>query len=181
MSSQLPDYYYCSRIDLQCSLLIDRHSTQLQLALHYISTSCSHNSIPLYLNLHYSKDSIKDRFFKEGILNVVENCTFAEPQKIIKDTFKDVCSAWKSPKTNDANKRKQMRRFSEAISSSGGSRTLHSGPHTPLPPLPQDMKKLPQDMEKLVFVQTTAHRAQIWEAPTYQNGWGSNPHVMCFV
>ena len=93
MSSQLPDYYYCSRIDLQCSLLIDRHSTQLQLALHYISTSCSHNSIPLYLNLHYSKDSIKDGFFKEGILNRVENCTFAEPRKIIKDTFKDICSA----------------------------------------------------------------------------------------
>ena len=39
---------------------------------------------------------------------------------------------WIPVKTNEPNKRKQMERFSEAISSSGATGTLHSGPHTPL-------------------------------------------------
>ena len=46
--------------------------------------------------------------------------------------WKRIREFWIPVKTNEPNKRKQMERFSEAISSSGATGTLHSGPHTPL-------------------------------------------------
>ena len=180
MSRQLPDYYYCSRIDLQCSLLIDRHSTRLQLALHYISNSCRHNSIPLYLNLHYSKDSIKDGFFKEGILNRVENCTFAEPWKIIKDTFKDICSAWKVPKqTMRTNENKWEDFLKQSLHLEGvGHCTLvltHHCPH-----FPKTWKNFPKTWKNLSLFKLL-HIGPKYGKPPRTKTDGGQTHVSCVL